>query len=184
MKKSVIKIKKPIKTTVLKEKSKNKVLKQIFAKKTKKEIIVKKKGNPDIKKFIDFFFEAAQKIKKTKPVITHGKDGVLTKLALNKLSLSQMEQLALWFFTKKQGLSLTIGAMLSRKVLDGLKYDMERPDFFKEIDAIYSEYFKSASDNGFAAKLEEKFRPFNSRQITEMQEQIARLERLVKRGIH
>lgn len=150
----------------------------------KKKAVAQKKGNPDIKKFIDFFFEAAQKIKKTKPVITHGKDGVLTKLALNKLSLTQLEQLALWFLTKKQNLSLTIGAMLSRRVLDGLKQDMERPDFFKEIDEIYGQYFISAGRGSFAEKLEKKFRPFNSRQITEIQEQVARLERLVKRGVY
>lgn len=150
----------------------------------KKKAVARKKGNPDIKKFIDFFFEATQKIKKIKPVITHGKDGVLTKLALNKLSLSQLEQLALWFLTKKQGLSLTIGAMLSRRVLDSLKYDMERPNFFKEIDIVYEQYFRSAGRGGFAAKLEEKFRPFNSWQITEIQEQVARLERLVKRGVY
>lgn len=179
MKENAIKIKKSVQKAARKGKSKSKIVK-----KTKKKAVVKKKGNPDIKKFIDFFFEAAQKIKKTKPLITHGKDGVLTKLALNKLSLSQLEQLALWFLTKKQGLSLTIGAMLSKRVLDGLKQDMGRPDFFKEIDEIYTQYFRNAAGYGFAKKLEEKFRPFDSRQITEMQEQIARFERLVKRGIY
>lgn len=178
MKENAIKIKKLVQRAVRKGKSKSKIVK-----KAKKKAVVKKKGNPDIKKFIDFFFEAAQKIKKTKPLITHGKDGVLTKLALNKLSLSQLEQLALWFLTKKQGLSLTIGAMLSKRVLDGLKQDMERLDFFKEIDAIYAGYFRGAG-YGFAKKLEEKFRPFDSRQITEMQEQVARFERLVKRGVY
>lgn len=188
MNKNFIKIKKSVKKNIQKEKTN-----KLAVKKAEKKLILKKndsikslkqKGNSDIKKFIDFFFDAVQKIKKIKPEITHGKDGFLTKLALNKLSLSQLEQLALWFLIKKQGLSLTIGAMLSYKVLDSLKRDMERHDFFKEIDMIYAQYFRNTATGDFAKKLENKFKPFNSIQITEMQEQIARLEHLVKRGIY
>lgn len=146
----------------------------------KKAKIPSKKTNPDIKKFIDFFWDAAQKIRGEKPVITHGKDGNLTKLALQKLTLTQLEQLAVWFLETKRDLSLTIGAMLSRRVFEDLKRDIERPNFFKEIDAIYSRYYSS---NNLAAKLKDAFKPFNFKQICEIQESVARAERFMKRGL-
>lgn len=141
--------------------------------------ILFKKTNPDIKKFIDFFWEAAQRIRGIKPVITHGKDGSLTKLALQKLTLSQLEQLAVWFLETKRDLSLTIGAMLSRRVFEDLKRDMERQNFFKEIDAIYSKYY---SLNNLTVKLKDAFKPFTFKQICEIQESVARVERFMKRG--
>lgn len=142
--------------------------------------VIKAKKNPEkpkipaIKKFIDFFNAASLKIRKIKPAFTHGKDGALVKYALKKLTLSQMEQLTLWFLEKKKTLSPTIGAMLSKKVLETLKKDMERSDFFKEVNALYDAYYSSA---GYSSALAEKFRPFTFRQICEIQEQAARLER-------
>ncbi len=133
---------------------------------------------PDIKRFIDFFYEACQKIRKEKAVITRGKDGNLAKLALKHLSLSQLEQLTLWFLMKKTGLKPTIGAMLSKNVLETLKKDMDRPDFWKEINGIYDRYFEPATD--ISKKLADKFKPFSYSQVAEIAEETSRMERAGK----
>lgn len=130
--------------------------------------------NSDIKRFIDFFVEASKRIRKEKPVITRGKDGYLVKLALRKMSESQLEQLTLWFLEKKKTLSTTIGAMLSNAVLDTLRQDMNRYDFWKEIDRIYDQYYPRPA---YMAELTKRFQPFSYQQITEMQEEIAAMVR-------
>lgn len=139
----------------------------------------KKQRNPNIKNFIDFFYKGCEKIRGAKPLIIHGKDGKLAKLALEKLSLNQLEQLSLWFLEKKKNLKPTIGAMLSRKVLEGLRNDMNLPDFWKEIDGLYERNFKSREIAG-TENLARKFRPFTFKQITEIQEQVAKIERAEK----
>ena len=132
----------------------------------------------DIKSFIDFFHNASLKIRGEKAVITRGKDGNLAKLALKRLSLNQLEQLTLWFLTKKGGLKPTIGAMLSKKVLETLKKDMNRPDFWKEISRIYDKYFP-ASD--LSKELAKKLKPFSYRQIAEIAEETSRIERATRK---
>ena len=97
--------------------------------------------NPDVKIFIDFFNNAAIKIREQKPHFIHGKDGKMVKLALGKMTREQLEQLAIWFLEEKRGLGPTIGAMLSRSVLETLRADMNRPGFWAELDAIYNKYF-------------------------------------------
>jgi hypothetical protein len=128
----------------------------------------------EIKLFIDFFYDACKKIRREKAVITRGKDGKLTKLALKRLSLNQLEQLALWFLAKKPGLSPTVGAMLSKSVLKTLEDDIKRPDFWKEINKIYNRHFPASE---FAKNLAKKFKPFSYRQIAEIAEETAALER-------
>lgn len=130
--------------------------------------------NPDIKRFIDFFCEASHRIRHEKPVITRGKDGWLVKLALRKLSESQLEQMALWFLDKKKTLSTTIGAMLSKSVLGTLREDMNRHDFWKEINSIYDKYYPRSD---FTKELTKRFKPFTSQQITEIQEEVSALIR-------
>lgn len=133
-----------------------------------------KPRNPDIKRFIDFFCEACHRIRNEKPVFTRGKDGWLVKLALKKLSESQLEQLALWFLEKKKTLSATIGAMLSKKVLESLRSDMNRYDFWKEINAIYDKHYPMSD---FTKELTKRFKPFTYQQITEIQEEVSGLVR-------
>lgn len=133
--------------------------------------------NAEIKQFIDFFHSASFKIRKEKPVFTKGKDGWLAKIALKKLSLSQLEQLSLWFLEKKRKLSATIGAMLSKKVLETLKKDMERSDFWKEINEIHDTYYKAPF---FKKELARQFQPFTYKQINEIKEEAAALERKIK----
>lgn len=134
----------------------------------------KNKTNPDIKIFIDFFHEAAVKIKKQRPVFIHGKDGRLVKLALRKLTREQLEQLAVWFLEKKQTLSLTLGAMLSTNVLKTLQEDMKKSSFWAELNQIYDKYFPRAT---YSKEFMSKFQPFTYKQIFQMQEEIAALER-------
>ena len=133
-----------------------------------------KPRNPDIKRFIDFFCEACHRIRNEKPIITRGKDGRLVKLALKKLSESQLEQLALWFLEKKKTLSATIGAMLSKKVLESLRSDMNRYDFWKEINGIYDKHYPRPD---FTKELTKRFKPFTYQQITEIQEEVSGLIR-------
>lgn len=135
---------------------------------------------PNIKRFIDFFHDASLKIRSKKAIITRGKDGNLAKLALKRLSLSQLEQLTLWFLAKKTDLRPTIGAMLSKKVLETLKNDMNRPDFWKEINMIYDKYFPPSD---FTKELAKKLKPFSYRQIAEIAEEVSRLERAGKRQL-
>lgn len=139
-----------------------------------KKTIKSKKTNPEIKQFIDFFSEASVKIRNEKPKIIHGKDGWLVKYALKKISVSQLEELALWFLSKKKSLSPTIGAMLSMSVLNTLQSDMQKPNFWKELNEIYDIYYKNP---GISEELIKKFNPFTPKQITEIKEQIARMER-------
>jgi len=99
------------------------------------------KNDSNIKVFIDFFHDSCLKIRHEKPLFIRGKDGKLVKLALNKLSRSQLEMLALWFLAKKPKLRATIGAMLSKKVLEELLRKIKEPAFWKELDQIYEKNF-------------------------------------------
>lgn len=111
---------------------------------------MEKKQNPpkkDIKRFIDFFCEASVRIRKQKPTITRGKDGVLVERALIFFSRQQLEMLAVWFLVKKQKLSPAIGTMLSRVVLEELSQQMRRVTFWKELDMISERYFPRSIDS-------------------------------------
>lgn len=133
---------------------------------------------PDIKRFIDFFYEACKKIRREKAVITRGKDGKLAKIALKRLSLIQLEQLALWFLVKKSDLRTTIGAMLSKKVLRSLENDMNRGDFWKEIDRIFYRYYPQSD---LTKDLAKKFKPFSYQEVAKIAEEVARAERAAKK---
>ncbi len=133
--------------------------------------------NPDIKRFIDFFCEACKRIRKEKPVIVKGKDGRLTKLALKKVSESQLEQLATWHLEKNRHMQATIGAMLAKKSLEILRNDMNRNDFWKEINASYDRHWPRID---YTKELMKKFQPFTYQQITSIAEEVARQERALR----
>jgi hypothetical protein len=109
----------------------------------------------DIKIFIDFFFEAAQKIRSVKAEFVRGKDGNLVKLALKNFSRQQLEMLAVWFLDKKRKMAPTIGAMLSKATLEELERTIKKPSFFGELDSIYEMYYKKPT-----------YRKFTSDQLT------------------
>lgn len=133
--------------------------------------------NPDIKRFIDFFCEACKRIRKEKPVIVKGKDGRLAKLALRAVSESQLEQLAIWHLEKNRHMQATIGAMLAKKSLEILRSDMNRNDFWKEINSSYDRYWPRVD---YAKELAKKFQPFSYEQINQIAEEVARQERALK----
>jgi len=95
----------------------------------------------DIKEFIDFFHDAAQKIRGEKPRFVRGKDGKLVQEALKKFSRQQLEMLAVWFLHKKRKMSLSIGAMLSKAVTEELERTIQNPSFWKELDSIHEKYY-------------------------------------------
>ncbi len=107
----------------------------------------------DIKAFIDFFFDASQRIRKVKPVFIRGKDGKLVERALKIFSRSQLEMLAVWFLEKKPALSPTVGAMLSNAVLDELKQQIIRSEFWSDLDKIYDKYYRSQLEKSAVAEL-------------------------------
>ncbi|OGF74562.1 hypothetical protein A3J56_01260 [Candidatus Giovannonibacteria bacterium RIFCSPHIGHO2_02_FULL_46_20] len=100
----------------------------------------------DIKRFIDFFCDAALRIRKQKPTIIRGKDGKLVKQALEFFSRQQLEMLAVWFLAKKTKLSTSIGAMLSNAVLEELSRKMRAPSFWHDLDILSDRYFPRAFD--------------------------------------
>ena len=100
----------------------------------------------DIKRFIDFFNNASIKIRKDKPKFVRGKDGNLVKSALKNFSAQQLEMLAVWFLEKKRKMSTSIGAMLSSTVLEELDEVIRNPNFWKDIDKIYTKYYKINHD--------------------------------------
>ena len=136
-----------------------------------------KTRNPDIKRFIDFFCEACKRIRKEKPIITKGKDGWLTKLALKAVSESQLEQLAIWHLEKNRHMQATIGAMLAKKSLEILRDSMNRNDFWKEINSSYDRRWLRVD---YAKELAKKFQPFTHQQINQIAEEVARQERSLR----
>src|SRR3989338_1687751 len=95
----------------------------------------------DIKRFVDFFCDAALRIRKQKPTIIRGKDGKLIKQALEFFSRQQLEMLAVWFLAKKTKLSPSIGAMLSNVVLEELSRKMRSSSFWNDLDTLSERYF-------------------------------------------
>ena len=95
----------------------------------------------DIKLFIDFFHDAAVRIRKVKPVFNRGKDGNLVKNALTKFSRTHLEMLAVWFLAKKTKLQPKIGAMLSKSMTEELERTIQKPTFWKELDEIHEKYY-------------------------------------------
>lgn len=95
-----------------------------------------KMSKNDIKLFIDFFHDAAIRIRKVRPVFNRGKDGNLVSRALKKFSRTHLEMLAVWFLVKKPKLKPTIGAMLSKAMLEELEKTIKNPGFWKELDEI------------------------------------------------
>ena len=99
----------------------------------------------DIKLFIDFFHDTSLRVRKQKAVIVRGKDGKLVSRALTIFSRPQLEMLALWFLAKKIKLSPTIGAMLSRAVLEELQRKIKDAHFWKELDELSERYYHKSS---------------------------------------
>ena len=132
------------------------------------------KTNPQIYQFIDFFVKTGERIRNQKPEIVRGKDGYLVKLALSKLSESKLEMLAIWFFAHKQALQPRIGSMLSKKVLEELQHEMDRPNFWKEIGRLTDMYYPRTEKG---AKM---WQPFTSVEMNTLKQELASVMRQLR----
>ena len=129
-----------------------------------------RKTNPDIFRFIDFFVRTGEKILGAKPAIVRGKDGQLVSYALRRLSVSKLETLTVWFLARKKNLKPLIGTMLSLRVLDELTREMNKSDFWKEIDKLMDQYYPRKETI-------QMWKPFTHADITNMKEEVARIMR-------
>lgn len=110
-------------------------------------------------------------------MIVRGKDGRLVKLALRKISESQLEQLAIWHLERNRHMQATIGALLAQKSLEILRSSMNRSDFWKEINAVYDQHWPRLD---YAKMLAVKFQPFTYEQISDIAEEVAQQERVIR----
>lgn len=126
--------------------------------------------NPDIFRFIDFFVKTGERIIGTKPAVVRGKDGRLVALALKKLPVGKLETLAVWFLARKKNLHPLIGTMLSNVVLEELEREMNKGQFWKDIDTLMDTYYPRT----IKTKL---WQPFSHTDINTIKEEIARATR-------
>jgi len=131
-----------------------------------------KKGNSDIFRFIDFFVKTGEKILGTKPQVIRGKDGRLVALALKKLPVSKLETLAVWFLCNKKKLQPLIGTMLSNVVLEELMREMNKSQFWKDVDALMDQYYPRKETTIL-------WQPFTHQDINSMKEEVARTMRRI-----
>jgi hypothetical protein len=154
----------------------------------KKEI---KKTDNYHKQFIDFWHEIVQKTRGIKPIIT-AKDAQNLKriISMDILSQSQMEQLAVYFLAHYsfKKFSPSIATFLSSGILNGL-LDRAKNDenFWKELDELTTRYIKQ-KEITIPKEMVEKLNqlkqklsmPFSHQERTEIQEEVAMQERLIK----
>lgn len=114
-------------------------------------------ASSDIKKFIDYFHDAVQKVRHEKAVFVRGKDGALVTRALVIFSRPQLEMLALWFLAHKPKLSSTIGAMLSKAVLKELERTIQKPSFWKDLDALSEQYYAKSTERARGTEPDQMF---------------------------
>ena len=126
-----------------------------------------KPRNPEIFRFIDFFVKTVEKIHSIKPTVVRGKDGALVSLALRKLPVEKLETLAVWFLARKKNLRPLIGTMLSKKILEELEREMNKPSFWKDIDKLMDDYYPRQ-------KTLNMWQPFTHADITNIKEEVAR----------
>lgn len=86
-------------------KEKNKRLKHIAK--------VEKTPSPDVKIFIDFYYQEFKKAFSTPPHIQGGKDGAITKRLLSKISLEELKELLLRYFDSTDQFILKSGYTIS-----------------------------------------------------------------------
>lgn len=139
-------------------------------------------------------FEGYSKaIRKTKPNFTRFKDGNLIKNALRHISKFQIEMLFLWFLKEKIHMQPTIGAALSRGIIDDfIKASRKEYGFYNKLDQLARQYadirktdkeMKTEAEEmvkaleKLKAELAKKIRPFSHRERAEIAEEVAALER-------
>jgi len=74
---------------------------------------VEKTPSPDVKTFIDFYYEEFKKAFSTPPHIQGGKDGAITKRILSKIPIEELKELLLRYFDSTDQFILKSGYTLS-----------------------------------------------------------------------
>ena len=119
----------PKKVMNVTEKGKESLPKKVHTKEnTTKETITKEKILPDVKLFIDFYFEEFKRTFGNPPIIEGGKDGVIVKRLLKDIPIDELKSLLISFFESDDKFILqsgyTIGLFKSQ--IQGLRIKAKR----------------------------------------------------------
>ena len=142
---------------------------------------------------MESFDEYSKAIRKTRPNFTRFKDGNLIKNALRHISKFQVEMLFLWFLKEKIHMQPTIGAALSKGIIeDFIKASRKEYGFYNKLDRLARQYANIKKTNeemkteaGEMVKaleklkdeLAKKIRPFSHRERAKIAEEVATEER-------
>ena len=142
---------------------------------------------------MDAFRRYCEAIRKTKPNFTRYKDGNLIKYALRHLSEFQIEMLFVWFLKQKKHMQPTIGAALSKGIInDFIRNSYKEYGFYNKLEQLAREYIKTNESetkikketDEMAKKLRKlkrglvkKVKPFNYPTRAKISEETAKIER-------
>ncbi len=142
---------------------------------------------------MESFEEYSKAIRKTKPNFTRFKDGNLIKNALRHISKFQIEMLFLWFLKEKIHMQPTIGAALSKGIIDDfIKAGRKEYGFYNKLDQLARRHtginksdkeIKTEADEmvkaleKLKAELTKKIRPFSHKERAKIAEEVAAEER-------
>jgi hypothetical protein len=145
---------------------------------------------------MESFDEYSKAIRKIKPNFTRFKDGNLIKNALRHISKFQVEMLFLWFLKEKTHMQPTIGAALSRGIIDDfIKASRKEYGFYNKLDQLARQYADVRKSEGemkteademvkalekLKAELAGKIRPFSYGERAKIAEEVAAEERKIK----
>lgn len=137
------------------------------------------------------FKEYSLAIRGQKPEFVRFKDGGLIKHALKHLSEGQIDMLFIWFLQEKRSMRPTIGAALCKEIIQSfIEASHREQGFYLKLEGLWDRYVgrKPPQDTKLATmqtKLEELKRsyftsPFDPKERTAIQEEVARNERALK----
>jgi hypothetical protein len=109
----------------------------------------------DVKVFIDFFFNASQKIQGVKPMIAGGKEGMLIKNKLKHYNLERLQKLAVWYLSDRKQVknqrngefewryryAPSISAMMSSAFFNDILKEEHNPEFLRRFSDIAPRIF-------------------------------------------
>lgn len=109
----------------------------------------------DVKTFIDFFFDASQKIQGVKPMIAGGKEGMLIKNKLKTYDLLRLQKLAVWYLSDRKQVknqrngefewryryAPSISTMMSSAFFNDILKEEKNPEFMRRFSDIAPRLF-------------------------------------------
>lgn len=142
---------------------------------------------------MESFEKYCKAIRKIKPNFIRFKDGNLIKHGLKHISLFQMEMLFLWFLKEKKHMRPTIGAALSKGIInDFINASRREYGFYAKLEKLAKQYIATAQSadqikneaSKMVKRLEElktgfskKIKPFTPKERAQIAEEVAKLER-------